>query len=53
MLDTLALVDASVLDLNIYLYVLFNTEGSYFDSNGVRLHYTEAGAGTPVILVHG
>jgi len=28
-------------------------EGQYFDSNGVRIHYTEQGEGVPVILVHG
>ncbi|HEX72751.1 MAG TPA: alpha/beta fold hydrolase, partial [Candidatus Hydrogenedentes bacterium] len=27
--------------------------GDYFDSNGVRIHYTVEGAGDPVILVHG
>ncbi|MCC6145448.1 MAG: alpha/beta hydrolase [Candidatus Hydrogenedentes bacterium] len=28
-------------------------EGQYFDSNGVRIHYTEEGKGAPVVLVHG
>src|SRR3954469_13940029 len=28
-------------------------EDKYFDSNGVRIRYVEAGKGTPVILVHG
>lgn len=28
-------------------------EGSYFDSNGVKIHYTDEGKGEPVILVHG
>lgn len=27
--------------------------GDYFDSDGVRIHYTVEGAGDPVILVHG
>lgn len=27
--------------------------GDYFDSNGVRIHYTDEGEGTPVILIHG
>jgi len=31
----------------------YEIEGKYFDSDGVRLHYVEAGAGEPVILVHG
>ncbi len=28
-------------------------QGQYFDSNGVRIHYTVDGQGEPVILVHG
>ena len=28
-------------------------EGQYFDSDGVRIHYTDEGQGTPVVLVHG
>lgn len=28
-------------------------EGSYFDSGDVPLHYTDEGAGTPVVLLHG
>lgn len=28
-------------------------EGHYFDSNGVRIHYTDEGAGVPVVLLHG
>lgn len=27
--------------------------GQFFDSGGVRIHYTDEGAGEPVILVHG
>ncbi len=27
--------------------------GDYFDSNGVRVHYTDEGAGEPVLLLHG
>lgn len=33
--------------------VLNRVEGSYFDSNGVMIHYTDEGSGEPVILVHG
>jgi len=29
------------------------TIGDYFDSDGVQIHYTDEGAGEPVILVHG
>jgi pimeloyl-ACP methyl ester carboxylesterase len=36
-----------------YLYRLFFRKGAFFEVNGVRLHYVEAGQGTPVILVHG
>lgn len=28
-------------------------EGTYFDSDGVRIHYTDVGEGEPVVLVHG
>ena len=28
-------------------------EGDYFDSGGVRIHYTAEGEGEPVVLVHG
>jgi pimeloyl-ACP methyl ester carboxylesterase len=28
------------------------TEGMFFDSDGVRIHYLEEGAGEPVVLVH-
>ncbi len=33
--------------------VLHRVPGQYFDSAGVQIHYTDQGAGTPVILVHG
>ncbi len=36
-----------------YLCTLFCKTGAFFEANGVRLHYVEAGQGTPVILVHG
>lgn len=35
-------------------YLIFSqVEGAYFDSNGVRIHYTDEGKGDPVILIHG
>ncbi|HPO12139.1 MAG TPA: alpha/beta hydrolase [Candidatus Hydrogenedentes bacterium] len=33
--------------------VFHRTQGEYFNSNGVRIHYTSEGAGEPVVLVHG
>ena len=36
-----------------YLYTLYFRKGAFFEVNGVRLFYVEAGQGTPVILVHG
>ncbi len=40
--------------LGVLGYLLFHrVEGNYFDSNGVRIHYTDEGEGTPVILIHG
>lgn len=42
------------LALGVTTYLLVHrVEGSYFDSNGVRIHYTVEGEGEPVILVHG
>ncbi len=32
---------------------LLGPEGKYFDSAGVRIHYTDEGRGVPVLLVHG
>ena len=37
----------------IHLMQKVNPEGQYFDSDGVKIHYTVTGQGTPVILVHG
>jgi pimeloyl-ACP methyl ester carboxylesterase len=34
-------------------YFRLGPEGQYFDSNGVRIHFSDEGAGTPVVLVHG
>jgi len=34
-------------------HYLLGPEGHYFDSGGVRVHYTDEGRGEPVILVHG
>ena len=28
-------------------------EGSYFDAEGVRIHFTDEGSGAPVVLLHG
>jgi pimeloyl-ACP methyl ester carboxylesterase len=28
-------------------------EGSHFDSQGVRIHFTDEGSGTPLVLLHG
>lgn len=36
-----------------YHSITKRVEGSYFNSNGVRIHYTVEGKGEPVILVHG
>ena len=30
-----------------------HAEERYFDSNGVRIHYTDEGTGEPVLLIHG
>jgi pimeloyl-ACP methyl ester carboxylesterase len=44
----------SVVGLGILLRLYFRrVPGQEFDSNSVRIHYTDEGAGEPVILVHG
>ena len=47
-----ALLAATVV-YRIHLFQGMNPEGMYFDSDGVRIHYTVTGTGAPVILVHG
>jgi pimeloyl-ACP methyl ester carboxylesterase len=47
------LLFAAALGLVQYRSNLLGPEGRYFDSGGVRIHYTDEGAGTPVLLVHG
>lgn len=37
----------------VYFALSSRVEGEYFNSNGVLIHYTDQGQGTPVILVHG
>ena len=47
---------AVVLALGVAMALLFIThrvKGAYFDSNGVRIHYTDEGRGEPVVLIHG
>lgn len=40
--------------LGIVLFLLkHRVRGQFFDSNGVRIHYTDEGSGEPVVLVHG
>jgi len=50
-----ALVLAGVLAIaGAFLYAATHqVQGDYFDSNGVRIHYTVQGTGSPVILIHG
>ena len=37
----------------VLLLLTRRVEGAYFDSRGVRIHYTIEGAGPPVLLLHG
>jgi pimeloyl-ACP methyl ester carboxylesterase len=40
--------------LGVFFYILFHrTPGQYFDSDGVRIYYTDQGRGEPIILIHG
>jgi pimeloyl-ACP methyl ester carboxylesterase len=43
-----------ILVLGLFLYIIgHQVRGQYFDSAGVKIYYTDQGAGVPVILVHG
>lgn len=48
----LSLVLAALFVYSAHRY-FFGPEGQYFDSAGVRIHYTDEGHGTPVLLIHG
>jgi pimeloyl-ACP methyl ester carboxylesterase len=37
----------------LFVLPLLHAEDLFFDSDGVRLHYTVQGAGEPVLLIHG
>lgn len=51
---TLAAAVLVILGAGGFAYLaLVRVEGAYFDSGGVRIHYTDEGAGAPVVLVHG
>lgn len=53
-LGCLGLLVVLVAGLGALTYLLFaRVPGEYFDSNGVRIHYTVEGAGEPLILIHG
>jgi len=54
LLATLSVVAATaVLEYGCHRYDSDDLPGEYFDANGQKIHYVEAGRGTPVILVHG
>lgn len=48
-----ALLVLVVLAAGVAWLALHEVHGKYFDSAGVRIHYTDEGAGVPVVLVHG
>ena len=37
----------------LFLVPLLHAENFFFDSDGVKLHYTVEGTGEPVLLIHG
>ncbi|HPO13084.1 MAG TPA: alpha/beta hydrolase [Candidatus Hydrogenedentes bacterium] len=49
------LVLAPVVFMSLWVWSITpeRVEGACFDSAGVRIHYTDEGQGTPVLLVHG
>jgi pimeloyl-ACP methyl ester carboxylesterase len=44
---------AILLGLVVGVGVATQSQDKFFDSNGVRVRYIEAGSGTPIILIHG
>lgn len=49
-----AVLTGCILAIAVVTFLLIHrVEGDYFDSNGVRIHYTVEGKGEPVILIHG
>ena len=36
-----------------YYYAVHQVEGSFFENDGVKIHYTDEGVGIPVVLLHG
>ena len=43
----------AVAGAGVFAWRKLNPRGLFFDSNGVRIHYTVWGQGAPVVLVHG
>src|ERR1035438_4642581 len=39
--------------LSVFVVTLVQAEDLFFDSNGVKIHYTVQGKGEPVVLIHG
>ena len=37
----------------VYWLITDRVEGDYFESDGIRIHYTDEGDGEPVVLLHG
>lgn len=50
---TIVAVALLVLATGAGWWITRRVEGSYFDSEGVRIHFTDEGSGTPVVLLHG
>lgn len=44
---------ARIVLLAVFALAIVHAEDSFFDSAGVRIHYTVEGQGDPVILIHG
>ncbi len=55
MMPILGIVAAGIVVVSVAIAYsqLRRSAGHYFDSNGVRIFYTERGTGEPVVLVHG
>ncbi|MCX8063757.1 MAG: alpha/beta hydrolase, partial [Candidatus Hydrogenedentes bacterium] len=50
---TIVFLLSLMLALTLYWLITYRTQGEYFNSGGISIHYTVEGKSDPVILIHG